>query len=365
MDEFRDFADDVVAPRAAAVDAAGCLDEHVIVAMSRKGWLGAAIKAEHGGAALTPSEVGSLCEELGRVCSATRSLLTVHAMVGVAVERWGNEEQRRDLLPAMATGSTIAALALTEPAVGSDAAAVTASLRADRGGFILNGSKRWVTAGQRADVLLVIARSDAGPTAVLVPTDSAGVSREPIELPLGLRGASLAHVEMRDVRLPEAAVVGRQGTGVSHVASTALDHGRFTVAWGCVGMGQSCVEESAAHVSARTQYGVELGAHQLVRRTLGEMATDVVLARLQCAEAARRRAEGAPSALVETVRAKYAAARMVERVATAAVQLHGSAGCAAGHPVERHYRDAKVMQIIEGTEGLLSLTLGEYALRGR
>lgn len=365
MDEFREFADEVVAPRAAEVDASGLLDEEVIHALARRGWLGAGIKADHGGAPLTPADLGRLCEELGRVCSATRSLLTVHAMVGVALERWGSEEQRRDLLPLMATGRRIAAFALTEPDVGSDAAAVNASLRADGSGFILNGSKRWVTAGGRAEFLLVIARSEEGPTAVLVPTEAPGVARVPVEAPLGLRGASLAHVELQDVRLPEGAVVGRPGAGVSHVASTALDHGRFTVAWGCVGMGQSCLEESAGHVSERKQYGVELGTHQLVRRTMGEMATDLTLARLQCAEAAARRADRSPSALVETVRAKYAAARMIERVATAAVQLHGSAGCAAGHPVERHYRDAKVMQIIEGTEGLLSLTLGDYALRGR
>ena len=130
-------------------------------------------------------------------------------------------------------------------------------------------------------------------------------------------------------------------------------------------MARGCLEAAAAHAAARTQFGSPLGSHQLVRSRLGEMSTDVRLARYQCQEAARLRQAKSPAALIETVRAKYAAARMVERVAAQAVQLHGAAGCAAGHPVERHYRDAKVMQIIEGTEGLLSLALGDHALRGQ
>lgn len=363
MDDFRTFADEVVAPRAAGMDLAGRLDESVVRALAEQQWMGACITSEHGGTPLPPLQLGALCEELGRVCSATRSLLTVHSMAAVAIERWGTRDQRDRLLPTMARGSAITAFALTEPGVGSDASAVESTLRTEGADVIVSGSKRWVTAGLRADWLLVIARAEKGPTAVLVPTDARGLSLTPVELPLGLRGASLAHVEMEGVRVPADSVVGKPGAGVSHVASTALDHGRFTVAWGCVGMARGCLEASADHAGQRSQYGELLGSRQLVRSTLGMMATDVCLARHQCEEAARLRTSKSPAALIETVRAKYAAARIVERVAADAVQLHGSAGCASGHVVERHYRDAKVMQIIEGTQGLLSLTLGEHALR--
>ncbi|MDQ3956919.1 MAG: acyl-CoA dehydrogenase family protein [Actinomycetota bacterium] len=362
-DGFRAFARDEVAPRASASDAAGAIAEPLVVRLAESGYLGATVSTEFGGAGMDDASYGLLCEEVGAACSSTRSLVTVQNMVARAIARWGTDEQRAAWLPRLASGDAIAAFCLTEPETGSDAGAVRTTVEDEGDDVVLSGRKLWVTFGMRADVFLVIGRGGAGATAVLVEARAPGLTRRAVSGQLGLRAAMLAEIDLDGCRAPRTEVLGWPGFGFSHVASTALDHGRFSVAWGCVGIGRACLEASVAYASTRRQFGAELRDHQLIRRMISDMAVDVDAARLMCVAAARARSAGGAAAIPATMAAKYFAARMLPRVTNDAVQIHGANGIGGAYPVERHFRDAKVMQIIEGTDQMHQLNLAEFALR--
>lgn len=329
------------------------------------GVLAADLPARHGGQSLTPPALGALCARLGGVCTAVRSLITVQGMVAAALLRWGTDEQRARLLPALASGEQVAGLAATEEGAGTELGAVAAVLRRDGNDrLLLHGAKRWVTFGATADVFLVLARLDGRAATVLVEADRPGTSREPVRGQLGLRAAHVAHVRFDGVRVPARNLVAPPGFGLSHVVGTALDHGRFTVAWGCTGLAQACLDLAAEHTATRAQGGVLLSDHQAVRARLGRALAAVGGARELCVRAASSRLDGAPAALADTVVAKYAAARAAAEVSQEAVQLLGAAGCAAQSPVGRFFRDARVLQIIEGAESVTEIRMGDFALRG-
>ncbi|WP_078621468.1 acyl-CoA dehydrogenase family protein, partial [Streptomyces aurantiacus] len=308
---------------------------------------------------------GEACARIGGVCSALRGLVTVQSMVGAALLRWGTAEQRERWLPALARGELLAAFAATETEAGSDLAAVTTAVEEEGDAYTVTGEKRWITFGEVADVFLVLGSAGGRPAAVLVEADRTGVLREPVRGQLGMRAAQLAHVRFDRVRVPRENAVAPPGFGLSHVAATALDHGRFTVAWGCVGMAEACLDAAADHAARRAQGGVVLAEHQLVRSLLGRAAVDSRAARELCLRAARLREAGDPDAIAETVAAKYAAAHAATAVAGSAVQILGAAGCAPDSPVGRYYRDAKVMEIIEGSAQVSELHIADHLLRTR
>ncbi|MDQ3951767.1 MAG: acyl-CoA dehydrogenase family protein [Actinomycetota bacterium] len=362
-DEFRSFGRSEIAPRAAAFDRAGAVDEDAIGKLAAAGYLGATISTEFGGPGMDEVTYGLLCEEIGAACSSTRSLLTVQNMVARAIARWGTHPQREEWLPRLASGETIAAFCLTEPGTGSDAASVACSF-ADMGDdWIVTGHKLWVTFGRRAGVYLVVGRSDRGPVAALVPRSASGVELRPVEGQLGLRAALLAEVVLDGCRIPKDHTVGPPGFGFSAVASTVLDQGRYSVAWGCVGIARACLEAGVAYASTRRQFGSELRDHQLVRRMITDMMVSTDAARLMCLEAGRLRDSSDPSSITATMAAKYFAATILPRVTNDAVQIHGANGVDPAYGVERHFRDAKIMQIIEGTDQMHQLNLADVALR--
>ncbi|MEV0326005.1 acyl-CoA dehydrogenase family protein [Micromonospora echinospora] len=335
-------------PEAGEWDRAGRLPTDVLDAVRRAGWLGAAVPAAHGGTELDALTFGRLCAGIGAVCSSVRSLVTVQSMVADVVARRGDASQRDTWLPRLADGTVLAALAATEDTSGSDLAAVRTRIDHTPGGLRITGRKLWVTFGELARVFLVLGVSDAGPTAVLVPRDTPGLTVHPVRGQLGLRAAMLADVVLDGVVVPAGNQLARAGGGLTHVVAAALDHGRFSVAWGCVGMAEACLEISARHaVSRRTGTGV-LADRQLVRRLVTDMVAAVTSARLVCEDAARwRQTRPRPD---RTMLAKYVAAGAAARVTRDAVQVLGARGCAPGHPAERFFRDAKIMQIIEGSD---------------
>lgn len=362
--ELRRFADEHIAPHAARADREAVLAPEVISALAGAGYLGGVVGEEHGGAGFDERTFGVFCEEVGRACTAARSLVTVQSMVARTIDRWGTREQRDRWLPALATGDAIAAFCLTEPDVGSDAKAVaTALVPAGGGAFAASGRKRWVTFGARADIFLVLGRSPDGPTAFLVERDARGLSTSPITGQLGLRGAMLADVSLDGVDVAPDAVIGKAGWGFSHVVATTLDHGRHSVAWGCVGMGQAALDAAVSYALEREQFGTPIAEHQLVRALVADMLVSVRAARLACEEAARLRDARDPRAIQATMVAKYQAARMVAAVTPDAVQVLGANGVDPQYGVERHYRDAKIMQIIEGSDQLLQLAISDFAYR--
>ncbi|MGA4837703.1 acyl-CoA dehydrogenase family protein [Streptomyces sp. G45] len=356
------FADSV-REDAADWDARGALPAEVRHAAARAGLLGADLPVSHGGLGATPAQLGEACARIGGVCSALRGLVTVQSMVGAALLRWGTAAQRERWLPALASGELIAGFAATEAGAGSDLAAVTTAVEEDGDGYTVTGEKRWITFGEVADVFLVLGSAGGRPAALLVEGDRPGVRREPVRGQLGMRAAQLAHVTFDRVRVERDNAVAPPGFGLSHVAATALDHGRFTVAWGCVGMAEACLDAAAAHAARRVQGGTVLAEHQLVRALLGRAAVDSRAARELCRRATRLRAAGDPDGIAETVAAKYAAARAATAVADSAVQILGAAGCAPDSPVGRCYRDAKVMEIIEGSAQVSELHIADHLLR--
>ncbi|MFD9903982.1 acyl-CoA dehydrogenase family protein [Streptomyces sp. NPDC059063] len=353
--EVRAFADDAVAPLAARHDTEERVDRALIDQLAAAGYLASLLPAEHGGRALDPVAYGLLHEELGRACSATRSLLTVHDMVADTVLRRGSAEQRARWLPELAAGRAIGAFALSEPDAGSDAAAVATTAERDGDAYLLTGVKRWISFGQLADVFLVFARLPEGPTAFLVERAAPGLTVEPLHGMLGTRGAMLAELRLESCRIPGHHLVGGPGRAHPFLTTSALTLGRYSVACGSIGIVQACLDAAGAHAQAR-----ELIQHQLVQRLLARMTVSAEAGRLLALRAGELLGAASPHAPMAATQAKYFASTAAADAARDAVQILGARGCAPDHPVGRYYRDAKVMEIIEGGTEVSESTIGRF-----
>ena len=357
---FREFAEREIKPFANDFDRRQYLPTDLIRKLADQKFLGASLPAQWGGTGLDAISYGLLHEEIGKACSSVRSLLTVHHMVAHAILRWGTDQQRSHWLPRLGNGETIAAFGLSEPNVGSDAEHVetTASSAGDH--YVVNGVKKWITGGQLANLFLVFANCDEKPAAFLIEKNSPGLSVQPIDGLLGVRASMLATVALNDCQVPRENVLGKPGFGFSHVATSALQEGRYSVAWGCVGIAQGCLEACLQYTSQRQQFGSLLKEHQLIRRMISDMMSNVKAARLLCIQAGSSKEQSAPNAFVDTMMAKYFAARIAASSASDAVQIHGANGCSDEYPVARYFRDAKIMEIIEGSNEIQQLKIAEY-----
>lgn len=360
---FAAFVDERIVPVADELHRTQHTPPELIKELADRGFLGLPIPAEFGGGGGDAVTLGLLAGELGRGCSSLRSLLTVHTMVAHVLARWGSAEQRRTWLPRLATGEVIGALALSEPEAGSDANAVRTRVVRDGDEFVVTGHKKWITYGHVADVLLVVGQGPDGPTAVLLERDRPGVSTSLITDLIGIRASMTADVFLDDVRVPAANLVGRQGLGTTQVAGTALDLGRYTVAWGCTGIIEAALRASVAYANTRETFGVKIREHQLVRRMVSDMYADLRATRLLCLDAGVRRDRRDYAALPAASLAKYSAATAAVRAASDAVQLHGANGASADYPVQRLLGDAKVMEIIEGSTQLHQVGLADHAFQ--
>lgn len=358
--EFRAFVGREIAPIAEEHHREQRTRPEIIRRLAEIGYLGLALPKDLGGGGRDAVTFGLLAGEIGRACSSMRSLLTVHTMVAHAILRWGTRAQKEKWIPKFAAGSVIGALALSEPSVGSDAKSVKTQATTQGGDFALTGHKKWITYGQIADVFLVFAQGEDGPSAFLVEREREGVRTEPILGMLGIRGSMTASVHLEGCRIPAENLVGRRGLGVSHVAAAALDSGRYSVAWGCVGILQACLDACVVYTSEREQFGVLLKEHQLVRRMVSDMVTNLSAARLLCLNAGRLRGAKSPDALGATSIAKYFASTAALRAADDAVQIHGANGCSGDYPVQRYLGDAKIMEVIEGSTQIQQITIAEY-----
>ncbi|MGW0249794.1 acyl-CoA dehydrogenase family protein [Nocardia goodfellowii] len=358
---FRTFARKEVEPHADRWDHEEEIPRDLVDAFAAEGWFGALIPERYGGLAYDAVTFGLLNEELGAACSSVRSMLTVHSMVSHAVTRWGSSSLREQWLPRLATGSSVGAFCLSEPSSGSDAAALETIATRDGEGFRLTGVKKWITYGQRADVYLVFAACDGKPAAFLVERATPGVEVVPVHGMLGTKASMIAEVRLRDVKVPQTSLVGRVGFGVTAVATSALDVGRYSVAWGCVGILSAALRISLKHVRDRTSFGVPIAEHQLVQRMIADMATSHRASRLLCLEAGELKDAGDPRTIDATWTAKYFASCQAFRAAADVVQILGAQGCAQGHPANRLLRDAKIMEIIEGSTQIQQTYLARTA----
>lgn len=355
--DFKEFVEREVFPIADQQDQNECLDEHIVEKLANKGYLGAVINPCYGGKGWDPIVSGVMHEEFGRASTGLRSLFTVHEMVAIAIQRWGSEEQKEKWLPKMAKGEVIGAFALTEPEVGSDAKSIQAVAEHKENCFVINGQKRWITMGQIADIFLVFAKYDDKPTAFIVESNRDGFTRKPIKGMMGFRASMGAELFFENCEIPEENMVGRCGAGLTHVALSCLDHGRYTVACGCVGLGQACLEESTHYARQRKQFGERLINNQLIKKMITEMAVQVKAARQLCYYAGYLKVQKHPDSINETWVAKYFASTMLDKICSDAVQIHGANGCNQLSRVERLFRDAKINSIIEGSSQMHELLI--------
>jgi glutaryl-CoA dehydrogenase (non-decarboxylating) len=358
---FRRFVEDRIAPYAAGWDQEERLPMEIIDELRKSGYLGAPV-AEKLGGAMDPISYGLLTEEIARGCSSVRSLMTVHDMVALAVWRWGNHNLKAEFGDAVAKGDMLCAIAVSEPDAGSDASSVTTVARVQNDEYILNGQKKWISFGQIATVFLVLARCEGKLSAFVVPSNCPDLIRRPIRGLIGTRASLLAELEFNDCRIPSHYLVGKVGFGLSHVIATALDHGRYSVAWGSVGIAQACLDACLEYTAKRKQFGIELCEHPILQRKLTEMITNTRAARLLCYRAGYLREVGEPAATAETMVAKYFASKVAVRTANDAVQLHGANGLTDRYPVARYLRDAKVMEIIEGSTQIQQMAIANLPL---
>ena len=356
-ERFRRFAEMVLAPHAAQSDQTGLLEPRVIDAMCGEGLLGAPVSVEHGGSGMSMIDYGLLTAEVARVCAASRTLLTVHNLVALTLQRWGRSSLKTGLLADLATGRALAAIALSEPDAGSDIQSISTTITPELGGYRLNGRKSWVSFGMIADWFLVFGLSPSGGVALMVAASTPGLSRRPELEMTGARAGMMAHLDFDNCFIADEHMVARPGFGLSHVASTAVDHGRYSVDWGGVGVAEACLDLTMRHLRARRQFGQAMADLPLAKAAVSQMFVDARAARHLCHAAGELRDQHSADALVETMAAKYFAAGAAARAANTAVRLHGARGLLASHPVQRLLRDAKVLEIIEGGPELHELLI--------
>lgn len=356
----RAFVDERVVPAAGAFDREAAIPPSFLAEVGALGAFGAALPREYGGRGIDMIALGAVHEEFGRGCSSLRSLLTVHTMVGWAITRWGTAAQRAEWLGRLAAGETLASFCLTEAEAGSDTQAITTTARRDGTDWIIRGRKKWITGGAVAGLYLVFAKTESGVSGFLVPR-AAGVGVVPITDVLGTRASMLAELVLDDVRVPAGALLGPRGFAPGFVMTATLDIGRYSVAWGSVGIIQACLDASAAYARERRIGGTPLAGFQLTQAKLADMVTAAAAGRALCERAGRLKDDGDPATVMATWVAKYFASRAAARAAADAVQLHGANGCTGDYPVARLYRDAKIMEIIEGSNELQQITIASAA----
>lgn len=366
--EFRDFVARHVMPFAAQWDRAGKIPEATVKLIADAGYLGSTLPKKFGGQEWDTVTFGLLNEAFGRASVALTDLLTVQAMVSMSLLKWGTEEQKSRWLPALARGEIIGAFALTEPGGGSDLQTLATQFTdSGNGSYRLNGEKTWISYGQSADVLLVIGYTGSQALACMVPRDSAGVKIEPITGMLGYRAAGIAKITFTDVAIPAADVIGKPGVALSYITPVGLQYGRISTACSALGLLRACFEESTSRAAVRKTGNATIGNLGMIRTMIAKMGTDMHAAALLCISACRATDERLPEAFTNALMAKYFSSRAAVRAASDAVQIWGAAGCHEDAPVARYYRDAKLLEILEGTtqihEELLGRTFIEAAPR--
>lgn len=346
-------------------------DERFPIDMMRKmaqaGLLGGPFPEEYGGGGIDNVSYALVCQAIGGASpSVFTAALTVQlSLVSTAILTFGTEEQRRRYLPELLAARKVGAFALSEPNVGSDPAALELTAKRNGDGWVLNGSKFWISNGSIADLIVVFAQTDPGSrhkglAAFIVDGDSPGLERQVIAEKLGLHASNTAALFFDGVEVEGDRLLGRPGDGFK-IAQTSLESGRVSTAACAVGIIQTCLDACIAYAAQRQQWGKPIAAHQLVQEIVADMATDYEAARLLTLEAARLRDDGAP-ATKNVVMAKQFATEAAVRAARNAIALHGGVGYLGEYPVEGLLRDAIGLSLYEGTTQIQKLILGRELL---
>jgi butyryl-CoA dehydrogenase len=392
----RDFATEKVLPRAAEIDEQGTIPGELLREMGDLGFMGTYVPERYGGSGLDILSNVLIIEEINRACASTGVALCTHISLAVdPILRHGSDAQKEKYLPKLARGEWVGCFALSEPASGSDAAAMRTTARRDGDVWILNGTKNFITNGSLANVAIVFAQTqeeEEGPrghgppgagapdrgadaersvdrpaqkhkgiAAFIVEKGTPGFSVGKLEKKLGIRGSDTAQLVFESCRVPAANLLGEVGQGFK-IALSTLDGGRISIAAQAVGIARACLEDSLAYAKQREAFGKKVADFQAIQWMLADMATEIDAARLLTWRAAALKDAGEDHVLA-AAEAKLFASDVAVKASRDCVQIFGGYGYLKDFPAERHYRDAKITEIYEGTSEIMKLVIAEEILK--
>lgn len=366
-DMAREFSQNELAPNAAKWDKEGWIADEVVAKMGELGLLGMVVPEQWGGAYTDYTAYALAVEEVAAGCAGTAAMMSVHSSVGCGpILKFGTEEQKRTYLPDMAGGRKIGCFCLTEPQAGSEANNLRTRAELKNGQWVLNGNKLFVTNGKRSEVAIVFAVTDPqlgkkGLSAFIVPSDSPGYNVDRPEHKLGIKASDTCAITFDNCTIPEQNLLGPRGKGLA-IALSNLEGGRIGIASQALGIARAAFDAALAYAKDRKQFGVALTEHQSIANMLADMHTRINASRLLIHHAARMRTEGVPC-LSEASQAKLYASELAEWVCSKAIQIHGGYGYLEDYPVERHYRDARITQIYEGTSEIQRLLIARSLMK--
>jgi butyryl-CoA dehydrogenase len=365
----REFATAEVLPKAAEIDRDHRYPAELVARMAELGFLGIAVPEAHGGAGLDNVSYVLAMEEISRACASTGVIMSVNnSLVCDPIAKFGTAAQHAQWLTPLASGKLLGCFALSEPEAGSDAAAQhTEAVKQPDGTWLINGTKNWITNGPVADVCVLFTMNDKaaghkGITAFILPMRHPGVRVGQPDDKLGIRGSKSSQIFLDDVRLPADALLGEVGGGFK-VAMSTLDGGRIGIASQAVGIGRAALEDALAYAQQRRTFGKPIAQHQAIQFKLADMATEVDAARLLTLRAAWLKDQKKPFGK-EAAMAKLYASDVANKAAREAIQIFGGNGYVTEYPVERHFRDAKITEIYEGTSEIQRLVIAGHLAKG-
>ncbi len=363
----REFAEREARPTVAARDEQMQWPTELVRKMGQLGFMGVSVDEQYGGAGLDYIAYAIVIEELSRVDASLGVIASVNnSLVCYGLEQFGTEQQKHELLTPLASGRALGAFSLSEPGAGSDAAAQTTTAVRDGDGYLIQGVKNWVTNGDHADTIILMAMTDSskgsrGISAFLIDTHAPGVSVVKVENKLGIRSAHSCQMAYDGYRVPAWRRLGEEGQGFK-IALTILNAGRIGIAAQALGIAQGAYEEALGYAKIREQFGKPIGEFQAVGFTLADMATRIKAARLLTYEAAWRKDQHLDYVSAASM-AKVFASETAMWVATKAIQVHGSNGYSKEYPVERFFRDAKITEIYEGTSEIQRMVIARELMK--
>jgi butyryl-CoA dehydrogenase len=366
-DTARDLASKEIAPKAAEIDKQHRFPKEHVARLAEMGLMGVAIPQEWGGAGMDTVCYVLALEEISRACASTGVIMSVNnSLVCDPILKFGTDAQKTRFLVPLASGKKLGCFALSEPGAGSDAAALTTSARREGDLFIINGTKNFITNGPVSDVVLLFAVTQpgighAGLTAFLVDTKTPGLQFGPPDDKLGIRGALSSQLFLTDCAVPADALLGQLGGGFK-LAMTALDGGRIGIATQAVGIARAAFEAATRYAKERKTFGQPLADHQAIQFKLADMCTEIDAARLLIWRAASKKDQKVRFSQ-EASMAKLFASEMANRVVTQALQVFGGYGYLGDFPAERHFRDARITEIYEGTSEIQRLVIAQALLK--
>ena len=367
QDAARDFAQKEIAPVAAALDKEEKFPADIVKKLGELGFMGMTVPAELGGGGMDTLSYVVALEQIAKACASTAIIMSVNnSLVCYPLFEFGTDEQRKKYLPPLASGQKLGAFSLTEPNAGSDAGnqQTTAVLQGDN--YVLNGTKIFVTSGSLADVIIITAATDKtqgakGISAFIVETTWPGFKVGSLEHKMGIRASQTAELVLTDLKVPKQNMLGNPGDGFK-IALKALDGGRIGVAAQALGIAQAAFETAVKYSQQRQQFGKAISEFQAIQWMIAEMAVSIDAARLLVYRAAVAK-DTKKYFSKEAAMAKLFASEMASDVTSMAIQIHGGYGYSREYPVERHYRDARITQIYEGTSEVQKMVISAMVLR--